>query len=98
MSRSRFGSLSGLAVVPLLTAGAALAEPPTEAVKMARKRFQEGVVAIDSGNYEAARVALQQAYALKPPPPGLRNLGEAELKTGPFLEAARHPSTFIRDT
>lgn len=65
---------------------------------MARKRFQEGVAAVDSGNYEAARVAFQQAYALKPHASVLRNLGQAELKTAHYLEAARHLSAFIRDT
>jgi hypothetical protein len=84
--------------VPLLVAAPALAEPSNEAVKMARKRFQEGVAAVDAGNYEAARVAFQQAYALKPHPSVLRNLGQAELKTGRYLEAARHLSTFVRET
>jgi len=74
------------------------AEPATEQVKVARKRFQEGVAAADARNYEAARVAFQQAYALKPHPSVLRNLGQAELKTGHYLDAARHLSTFIRDT
>jgi hypothetical protein len=87
-----------LAFVPVLVAAPALAEPSNEAVKMARKRFQEGVAAVDAGNYEAARVAFQQAYALKPHPSVLRNLGQAELKTGRYLEAARHLSTFVRDT
>ncbi|MET0592117.1 MAG: hypothetical protein ABW133_05420 [Polyangiaceae bacterium] len=40
------------------------AEPAPEQIKVARKRFQEGVAAADSRNYEAARVAFQQAYAL----------------------------------
>jgi hypothetical protein len=35
---------------------------------------------------------------LKPHASVLRNLGQAELKTGHYLEAARHLSTFIRDT
>jgi hypothetical protein len=74
------------------------AEPATEQVKVARKRFQEGVAAADARNYEAARLAFQQAYALKPHPSVLRNLGQAELKTGHYLDAARHLSTFIRDT
>jgi hypothetical protein len=87
-----------LAFVPVLAVTPALAEPSSEAVKMARKRFQEGVAAVDAGNYEAARVAFQQAYALKPHPSVLRNLGQAELKTGRYLEAARHLSTFVRDT
>jgi hypothetical protein len=86
-----------LAFVPLVAAPV-LAEPSNEAVKMARKRFQEGVASVDAGNYEAARVAFQQAYALKPHPSVLRNLGQAELKTGRYLEAARHLSTFVRDT
>jgi hypothetical protein len=74
------------------------AEPAPEQIKVARKRFQEGVAAADARNYEGARVAFQQAYALKPHPSVLRNLGQAELKTGHFVEAARHLSTFIRDT
>jgi putative intracellular protease/amidase len=92
------GGLGALAFVPLVAAWPAFAEPSDQAVRMARKRFQEGVVAVDAGNYEAARVAFQQAYALKPHPSVLRNLGQAELKTGRYLEAARHLSTFVRDT
>jgi len=65
---------------------------------MAKKRFAEGVAAADAGNYEAARVAFQQAYALKPHPSVLHNLGQSELKTAHYLEAARHLATFIRDT
>jgi hypothetical protein len=79
-------------------AASAPADPPTEDVKIARKRFQEGVAAVDAGNYEAARVAFRQAYALKPHPSVLRNLGQAELRTGRYLDAARHLSTFVRDT
>jgi hypothetical protein len=98
MSRWILAGLAGLAWVPLMVAPA-LGEPShDEAVKMARKRFLEGVAAVDAGNYEAARIAFQQAYALKPHASVLRNLGQAELKTGHFLEAARHLSTFVRDT
>ena len=72
---------------------------PANRIRIARKRFQEGVAAVDSGNYEAARVAFQQAYALKPHASVLRNLGQAkELKTAHYLEAARHLLAFIRDT
>jgi len=98
MGRRLLGSFSGLAVVPLLAAAPALGDPPDETIRMARKRFQEGVAAIDAGNYEAARVAFQQAYALKPHASVLRNLGQAELKTNRYLEAARHLSTFVRET
>ncbi len=94
----RIFSLTSLAFAQLLAAAPSFADPPNEAVKMARRRFQEGVAAVDAGNYEAARVAFQQAYALKPHPSVLRNLGQAELKTGRHLEAARHLATFVRDT
>ncbi len=86
------------ALLLLAVALPASAEPAPEQIKVARKRFQEGVAAADARNYEGARVAFQQAYALKPHPSVLRNLGQAELKTGHYLDAARHLSTFIRDT
>ena len=86
------------ALIVLTWALPCFAEPAPEQIKVARKRFQEGVAAADARNYEAARVAFQQAYALKPHPSVLRNLGQAELETGHYLDAARHLSTFIRDT
>jgi hypothetical protein len=98
MVRVLLGSFSGFALAPLLCAAPSFADPPNESLKAARRRFQEGVAAVDAGNYEAARVAFQQAYALKPHPSVLRNLGQAELRTGHYLEAARHLSTFLRET
>jgi hypothetical protein len=99
MARGRLAPRSTFALALLCAcAGTAYAEPSSESIKVARKRFQEGVAAADARNYEAARVAFQQAYALKPHASVLRNLGQAELKTGRYLEAARHLSMFIRDT
>jgi hypothetical protein len=98
MVRFLLGSFSGFALAPLLCASPSFADSPSESLKTARRRFQEGVAAVDAGNYEAARVAFQQAYALKPHPSVLRNLGQAELRTGRYLEAARHLSTFLRET
>jgi hypothetical protein len=97
MAHGRLSRILGIALV-LTWALPSAAEPAPEQIKVARKRFQEGVAAADARNYEAARVAFQQAYALKPHPSVLRNLGQAELKTGHYLDAARHLSTFIRDT
>ena len=97
MGHCRRQRVLGIALV-LAWACPSAAELAPEQIKVARKRFQEGVAAADARNYEAARVAFQQAYALKPHPSVLRNLGQAELKTGHFLDAARHLSTFIRDT
>ena len=56
------------------------------------------MAAADAGNNEAARIAFQQAYTLKPHASVLRNLGQVELRTGHFLDAARHLSMFLRDT
>ncbi|HMI84978.1 MAG TPA: PEGA domain-containing protein [Polyangiaceae bacterium] len=95
--RRQLHRLLGVALV-LASALPLRAEPAPEQIKVARKRFQEGVAAADARNYEGARLAFQQAYALKPHPSVLRNLGQAELKTGHYLDAARHLSTFIRDT
>lgn len=89
----RFAVALSMVALPSLAA----AQPVGEDVRAARKRFQEGVAAWDAGKFEAARVAFQQAYALKLLPPVLRNLGEAELKTGHYVEAARHLSSFLRD-
>src|SRR5258706_3209992 len=85
-------------LLSLLWASSAWGEPTSESVRRAKELFAEGVVGADAGNYEAARVAFQQAYALKPHPSVLHNLGQSELKTGHYLEAARHLATFIRDT
>lgn len=98
MGRRVSGSFGGCILVALLVATPSLAQPTQEALRTARRRFQEGVAAVDAGNYEAARIAFQQAYALKPHPAVLRNLGQAELKTGRYLEAARHLAVFLRDT
>jgi hypothetical protein len=53
---------------------------------------------VKSGKYEEARVSFQQSYALKPAPAALRNLAGAELKTGHYVEAARHFTTFLKTT
>ena len=95
MSRSRpFFPSALLVALPLLCANA-LAQPADEAIKAARKRFDEGTAAYDAGRYEAARIAFHQAYAIKPHPAVLRNLGEAELKTGHYVEAAQHFASFL---
>jgi hypothetical protein len=61
-----------------------------------RKRFAEGVTALKNGKYEEARISFQQSYALKPAPAALRNLAAAELKTGHYVDAARHFAVYLR--
>src|SRR4051812_23742079 len=51
-----FASMS-LGVLALANGPSARAEPSEEQLQIARQRFQEGVVAADTGDYEAARIA-----------------------------------------
>lgn len=79
-----------------LTVGQSRAEPVAEPVKQARQRFDEGVEAVDAGDFERARVAFEQAYLLKPAPEVLKNLGLAEVDAGHTLEGARHLAEWLR--
>ena len=63
----------------------------------ARKRWREGVAAFDAQDYELARAAFAQVYALKPSPPVLRNLGEAEVAAGHYVDGANHLAQFLRE-
>jgi hypothetical protein len=65
--------------------------------KAARARFQEGVDAFDKGNYEAARAAFTQAYALKQHPAVLLNLAQSSLKSGHYLEASKMFQKYLND-
>jgi len=56
----------------------------------ARARFQEGVTAYDKGDFENARLAFIQAYALKKHPAVLLNLAQSSAKSGRALEASRY--------
>jgi hypothetical protein len=65
--------------------------------KAARARFQEGVDAFDKGNFEAARAAFTQAYALKQHPAVLLNLAQSSLKSGHYLEASKMFQKYLND-
>jgi hypothetical protein len=67
------------------------------ATLQARQRWKEGVAAFDRGDYELARAAFAQVYALKPAPPVLRNLGEAEVAGGHNVAGATHLAQFLRE-
>jgi tetratricopeptide (TPR) repeat protein len=70
--------------------------PTTEEVQQAQARWNEGKAAFEAGNFEAARLAFKQAYSVLPHPAFLQNIGEAELRTGRMVEAARHLSQYLR--
>ncbi|HKQ69597.1 MAG TPA: PEGA domain-containing protein [Polyangiaceae bacterium] len=87
-------------MVTLTTTSFVAAEPaPTpEEVQQAQTRWNEGKAFFDAGNFEGARVAFKQAFTIFSHPAFLQNLGEAELRCGRVVEAARHLSEFLRAT
>jgi hypothetical protein len=64
----------------------------------ARARFKEGVEAYDKGQYENARLAFLQAYALKKHPAVLLNLAQSSAKAGHPLEAAKYFQQFLKES
>jgi hypothetical protein len=89
--------LVGLAPVAFASPASAQssAEDPTTA--MARARFKEGVEFYDKAEYEQARAAFLQAYALKKHPAVLLNLAWSCLKSGHALEAERYFKQFLSE-
>jgi hypothetical protein len=88
-------AFSPAAVLPARTALAQSADDAT--TKMARQRFQEGVGFYDKGQFEMARAAFLQAYALRKHPVVLLNLAQSCLKSGHWLEAARYFQQFLKE-
>jgi PEGA domain len=87
-----------LAFVPATVAIPHVAYAQDDALtKAARARFQEGVDFFDKGNFEAARAAFTQAYALKQHPAVLLNLAQSCLKSGHFLEADKDFQKYLAD-
>jgi hypothetical protein len=75
--------------------GAANAADDDGTVEMARQRFREGVGFYDQRQYEKARLAFLQAYALKPHPSVLLNLAQSELRAGRPGDAAVHFGDYL---
>ena len=63
----------------------------------ARVRFQEGVDLYDKGQYDKARAAFLQAWALKKHPAVLLNLAQSCLKSNHPGEAARFFTKYLRE-
>jgi hypothetical protein len=87
-----------------LSASLASAGPPAKAsadddatVAMARERFKEGVGYFDQKQYDKARAAFLQAYALKKHPAVLLNLAQSELRSAHEADAATHFSAYLRE-
>jgi hypothetical protein len=72
---------------------------PDVAHDKALQTFKEGIEAFDRRDFEAARVAFLQTFALKPTAPVVRrNLGLAEIYSGHYLEGARRLARVIHTT
>ncbi|HKO90847.1 MAG TPA: PEGA domain-containing protein, partial [Polyangiaceae bacterium] len=112
-SRSSGGWIAALLLVA--TAENVRAEnPPAKAESVARNdasessrvvdekavaTFKEGIAAFDRRDFEAARVAFLQTFALKPAAPVVRrNLGLAEIYSGHYLDGARRLARVFHTT
>ncbi len=89
-------------VIALSMSAATLIAPAASAqddvaTQMARERFQEGVKYYDQKQYEKARAAFLQAYALKKHPAVLLNLAQSELRANQEADAAKHFSQYLRE-
>jgi hypothetical protein len=94
-----------LAVALLIAFAPVAAVPPAWAqgtsdeasTNMARARFKEGVGFFDKGQFDMARAAFLQAYALKKHPAILLNLGLTCLKGGHAREAYRYFKQYLAE-
>ncbi|MBK6694165.1 MAG: PEGA domain-containing protein [Myxococcales bacterium] len=99
LNHRRRAAVSALALLLATTpAGTAFGQQPDDATtKEARARFQEGVGRFDKGQYEAARAAFLQAYALRKHPAVLLNLAQSSLRSNRPLEAAKYFQQYLRE-
>jgi hypothetical protein len=88
--------LCALAVAVALSTARRAAAADDDVTEMARQRFREGVQFFDQRQYEKARLAFLQSYAIKPHPSTLLNLGQSELRAGHPDDAAGHFSEWLR--
>jgi hypothetical protein len=75
----------------------ARADDDSTTTAAARERFKEGVTYFDQKQYEKARAAFVQAYALKKHPAVLLNLAQSELRSNHERDAAQHFATYLRE-
>lgn len=80
----------------LLIPGAAFAQPDV-ARRDAEARFKEGLARVQSGDFEAARLAFVQAYSVLKSSDVLWNLALSELKSNHPLEALAHFNDYVKD-
>ena len=89
--------LIALACSPVIALPRLAAAQEDATIEAARERFREGVTYFDNREFERARLAFVQAYALKPHPAVLLNLAQSELRSGHEAEAATHFARYLRE-
>jgi hypothetical protein len=88
-----------LCLAPTLVPRAALAQSaPDPTLQAAHDRFAEGVDFYDKGQFENARAAFLQAYALHKHPAVLINLAQSSLRSGHTLDADRYFTRYIKES
>ncbi|WP_394827197.1 hypothetical protein [Pendulispora albinea] len=87
-----------VALTPMLLATPAFAQSDEASTKAARARFQEGVEFYDKKQYENARAAFLQAYALRKHPAVLLNLAQSCLRSGHPMESVKYFQQFMRES
>ena len=93
-----------LSCAAMLSPTLAAAAPPApragdeDATAVARERFKSGVAFFDKKEYEKARLAFLQAYALKKHPAVLLNLAQSELRSAHEADAAKHFAAYLRES
>lgn len=99
MKTRRIAAVVALSLLSHSVALPAFAQPGDDPVTIqARARFKEGVDFYDKGQYENARLAFLQAYALKKHPAVLLNLAQSSAKSGHPLEASKYFQQFLRES
>jgi hypothetical protein len=96
MSRHAARLFCALGVALFLTIPRVSQAQDDATIEMARQRFREGVQYYDQHQFEKARLAFLQAYALKPHPSVLLNLAQSELRSGHPDDAAQHFAQYLR--
>jgi hypothetical protein len=91
-------TLAALAVLFVIAAspGASLAADSNASNTVGEARAHEGADALDKGDFEAARLAFAQAYAVDPQPGYLWSLAVAEGKANRPLDALGHLRLFLQ--
>ncbi|HVU04698.1 MAG TPA: PEGA domain-containing protein [Polyangiaceae bacterium] len=94
--RSAVRLLAALGLACALFAPRAAHAEDDATTEMARQRFREGVGYYDQRQYEKARLAFLQAYALKAHPSILLNLAQSELRGNRPGDAVTHFTEFLK--